>query len=87
MSAGTMTTKGQITIPKDVRDELGLEPGSRVNFLKNEEGFFELHRERRPVSDLAGSLRFAGPARTLDEMDAAIAAAAAESMATGEPVA
>lgn len=87
MSTGTMTTKGQITIPKDVRDELGLEPGSRVSFLKNEDGFFELHRERRPVSDLAGSLRFTGPARTLEEMDAAITAAAAESMSTGESVA
>lgn len=80
MSTGTMTTKGQITIPKDVRDELALEPGSRVSFIKNEDGFFELHREKRSVRDLAGSLRFTGPARTLDEMDAAIAAAAAESM-------
>lgn len=81
MNTGTMTTKGQITIPKEVRDELSLEPGSRVSFVKNEDGFFELHRERRPVSDLAGSLRFTGPARTLDEMEAAIAAAAAESVA------
>ena len=80
MSTGTRTSKGQITIPKDVRDELSLEPGSRVSFVKNEDGFFELHRERRPVRDLAGSLRFEGPARTLEEMDAAIAAAAAESM-------
>lgn len=73
-----MTANGQITLPKDVRDELALEPGSRVSFIKNEDGFFELHRERRPVTELAGSLRFAGPARSLDEMDAAIAAAAAE---------
>lgn len=82
MSVGTaVTTNGRITIPKDVRDELGLEPGTRVSFLKNESGFFELHLERRPVSDLAGSLAFAGPAGTLEQMDAAVAAAAADSVA------
>lgn len=75
-----MTRRGQITIPKDVRDELGLKPGTRVSFLKNERGFFELHCERRPVSDLAGSLSLAGPTRTLRQMDAAVASAAAESM-------
>lgn len=81
MSVGTaVTTNGRITIPKDVRDELGLAPGSRVSFLKNENGFFELHCERRPASDLAGSLPFTGPARTLEQMDAAAASAAAESM-------
>ncbi|MFT3969631.1 MAG: AbrB/MazE/SpoVT family DNA-binding domain-containing protein [Micropruina sp.] len=47
-----MTANGQITIPKDVRDELALEPGSRVSFIKNEDGYFELHRERRPVTEL-----------------------------------
>lgn len=80
MNTGTMTSKGQITIPKDVRDELALEPGSRVTFIRNEDGYFELHKEKRSVRDLAGSLRSTGPARTVEEMDAAIAAAAAESM-------
>lgn len=79
MSTGTMTSKGPITIPKDVREGLSLKPGRRVNFVKNEDGFFELHLEKRPVTDLAGSLQFTGPARTLEDMDAAIAEAAAES--------
>lgn len=79
MSTGTMTSKGPITIPKDVRVGLSLKPGRRVNFVKNEDGFFELHLEKRPVTDLAGSLQFTGPARTLEDMDAAIAEAAAES--------
>lgn len=74
-----MTSKGQIAIPKDVRDKLALELG-RVNFVKNEDGSFELHREKRPVTEFAGSLRLTGPARTVEEMDAAVAEASAELM-------
>ena len=80
MSVGTITSKGQITIPKEVRDDLGLGPGARLSFLKNEEGVYELHRERRSVKDLAGSLRYDGPPKSIEEMDDAIAAAAAGSM-------
>ena len=36
--ATTMTTKGQITIPKKIRDSVGLGPGSRVDFFVDEEG-------------------------------------------------
>lgn len=80
MSTGTITSKGQITIPKSIRDELGLEPGARVSFLKNTEGFYELHRERRPVRALAGSLHHSGPPLTIEEMDDAITSATREAM-------
>lgn len=33
-----MTSKGQITVPKAVRDELGISPGEPVEFVKNEQG-------------------------------------------------
>lgn len=33
MSIGTMTAKGQITIPASIREQVGLEPGSRVEFV------------------------------------------------------
>ncbi|ODT35915.1 MAG: AbrB family transcriptional regulator [Lautropia sp. SCN 70-15] len=34
----TVTIKGQVTIPKHIRDSLGLSPGSSVDFAVNDEG-------------------------------------------------
>jgi len=33
-----VTTKGQVTIPKEIRDRLGIEPGSEVEFVADQEG-------------------------------------------------
>ena len=38
MSEAKMTTKGQITVPKDVRLKLGLRPGDRVRFIVEDDG-------------------------------------------------
>lgn len=35
---GRVTTKGQVTIPKPIRDELGLQPGDEVTFEETDEG-------------------------------------------------
>jgi len=34
----TVTTKGQVTIPKSVRDHLGIHPGSKVDFRRTDDG-------------------------------------------------
>ena len=37
-----VTTKGQVTIPQHVREELGIKPHSEVDFVKMEDGTFRL---------------------------------------------
>lgn len=76
MSIGTMTSKGQITVPKDVREALQLTPGTKVSFTRNEDGDYVISTKRRKLRDLAGILTYSGPAVSLDDMDRAIAEAA-----------
>jgi AbrB family looped-hinge helix DNA binding protein len=73
MTEATLTSKGQITIPKAVRDSLRLATGDRVEFIGTEEGFV-IKPVRRDLSALCGMFkgRRAKPA-TLEEMKAAIA--------------
>jgi AbrB family looped-hinge helix DNA binding protein len=40
----TMTAKGQVTVPKVIRDELGLKPGDRVDFVLDGEGGARLRK-------------------------------------------
>ena len=50
----TVTTKGQVTIPKPVRDLLGLIPGSKVDFRRNAAGEVVL----RPAEKTSASSQF-----------------------------
>lgn len=45
--ATTLTSKGQVTIPKRLRDTLGLKPGSRIEFAVNRNGEVVLHKSGR----------------------------------------
>lgn len=51
----TVTTKGQVTIPKAIRDHLGIEPGSEVEFAVEADGRTVLRRAdgKRPPSRFA----------------------------------
>ena len=44
----TLTVKGQVTIPKQIRDALGLTPGSAVDFAVNRDGEVVLHKAAGP---------------------------------------
>src|SRR5271155_1472638 len=70
-----ITSKGQATIPKAVRDHLHLKPGDRVKFFVHPDGTVVL-LPKIPVSALRGMLRSRRAPVTIDEMREAAAAAA-----------
>lgn len=74
MSTSTITTKGQTTIPRDIRERLGLSAGDRVEYVVEPDGRVVLLPATRHVGDLAGILRHRAPRRpvTLEEMDEAV---------------
>lgn len=80
MPTATVTSKGQVTIPIEVRQKLGIHTGSRVEFVARSDGGYELFASTGSVMDLRGMFEWSGPTVTIEEMDEAIAAAAAESM-------
>jgi antitoxin PrlF len=80
MAESTVTAKGQTTIPKAIRDHLGLKPGAKVKFFVGHDGrVFML--PVRPISELRGIAKYDGPPVSIEEMDEAIAAAVAERFA------
>ena len=70
MYESTVTAKGQTTLPKDVRDLLGLEPGDRIRYLVTGDSV-RILRPRKAMS-LCGALKREGPVVSLEAMDAAI---------------
>jgi AbrB family looped-hinge helix DNA binding protein len=51
MVTATMTSKGQLTVPKAIRDRLGLAPGDKVEFVEGDGGGDRVVlRKRRVVS-------------------------------------
>lgn len=56
----TLTSKGQTTIPKDVRDRLHIKAGDRMSFTVMPDGAVLLRVKNKSVMDLAGSLRRKG---------------------------
>jgi antitoxin PrlF len=73
MTTATITTKGQITIPADVRNALSVGTGDRVEFVQIEPGQFLFVAANRSVTELKGM--FGKPARTvsIEDMNRTIA--------------
>lgn len=70
-----VSPKGQVTIPKTVRDALGIEPGSAVEFEVTPSGDVVLRKRpdsARPLRGLLSAYAPGGPAPTTEEMDAGI---------------
>lgn len=76
MSAATITSKGQITLPKALRDQLALGPGDRVDFVLAADGRFDLIPIKASVKSLKGCVPAPKKAVTIEAMAKAVRARA-----------
>lgn len=56
MATATMTSKGQITIPKEIREALGIQAGDRIDFITETDGRVILKAATLEISALEGIL-------------------------------
>ncbi len=74
MVTATLTTKGQITIPKSVRDSLHLHSGDRIAFVVHGDSEAVLKPIMKSVDDVFGTLHAPSQLRrTVAEIDQAVA--------------
>ncbi len=68
--ATTVTSKGQVTIPKPVRDHLGIGPGSQIAFRRAPDGNIIIEKAdgTRQPSRFAELVGIAGPGPSTDEV-------------------
>lgn len=78
MARAKLTSKGQITVPKPVRDALGIHPGDRLNFRVREDGTITVEAETVDVRSLRGRLKPGVRGVTIADMNAAIRRAGSE---------
>ncbi|KAB8316707.1 AbrB/MazE/SpoVT family DNA-binding domain-containing protein [Tolypothrix campylonemoides VB511288] len=73
MSIATITSKGQTTIPKEIRDKLNLRPGDRINFIIEPDGKVYIQPLNIQVEELSGIIHKPGrKAVSIEEMNQAI---------------
>ncbi len=74
MASSTVTSKGQITIPKKIRQALGLAPGDRIEFVVEDSGKVSVRSGKADIVELKGLLHKAGRrVVSLADMERAIA--------------
>jgi AbrB family looped-hinge helix DNA binding protein len=76
MPSAKITSKGQITVPKAVRERLNVGPGDSVVFREQADGSIVLEAESRDVMALAGSIKPGVKGVTLAHMADAVEQAA-----------
>lgn len=70
MIESSITSKGQTTLPKAVREALSVEAGDRVRYIVKDD---EVRiRKVKPIDRLFGALKYDGPPVSLQEMEQAI---------------
>lgn len=77
MIESSLTSKSQTTLPKPVREALGVSPGDRLRYVILQGGEVRI-LPVRPVMRLFGSMRYKGPSVSLEAMNEAIAKGAVD---------
>ena len=77
MPTATITSKGQITIPIEVRKKLGLRTGDQINFFEDEDGRYTFEPKTGSIMDMEGILKHLGLpvlgyAPSIEEMNQAV---------------
>ena len=73
MATATLTSKGQITLPKVVRERLGAKAGDKVEFVATEPGVYKMIATTPDVRDLKGLVPKPARPVTVEEMSRVIA--------------
>lgn len=69
MLTSKVTSKGQITIPKEVREQLGIHPGENLGFIeKNGLFFIKKTVKKSPFNKWVGALKATGKKPKSDEI-------------------
>ena len=71
----TLSSKGQIVIPKRIRESHGWKPGATFIIVEEDNGLFlkpAIKKKTASIEDVIGCAGYSGPKKTLAEMDAAI---------------
>lgn len=67
-TVATLTSKGQITVPKQVRDALAVEPGDKLAFRIHADGSVTVEAETVELATLRGVLKPKAKGVTLDHI-------------------
>ena len=74
MSTATITSKGQITIPKDIRAFLNLQSGDKINFIVDDQGAVNFVPITKSITTLKGSVAKPSKPVSIDDMNATVKA-------------
>jgi antitoxin PrlF len=78
MGIATLSSKGQLTIPSDIRQRLDLKSGDKVEFRLNANGTVTLAAVNEPLDALFGCINYRGPALGVDDIANGIKVGATE---------
>jgi len=72
MPTATMTSKGQVTIPKAIRDAFRIKPGDRIEFFIDDEGKLVVWPITQDIASIKNIVDYSGSAVSIEDMNKVI---------------